>query len=263
MFAKKMKMTSVAILMALSLTACGGAGNTDAQNTPAPTQPTASASVAPSETPSEKPMTSAEADEFIAKEIAKKSQTVASINIDEAFEKHGNANIEKVFPSKDFDTKAGVKFGLNFMQDLINTSNFYEERPEGDDWDILSSEDFTPRLSSVGLDGARKSIDANGFFSQIPSAHYTGVMPVEGGKTIKLEGAPADVYNTPAVFVDSSTDTDILYVQGEREMTFTSTKGEKFELSATYYIGMVPSGDSWKIENIGWSADTATLKAVK
>ncbi|WP_147407204.1 hypothetical protein [Arthrobacter sp. AG1021] len=64
-------------------------------------------------------------------------------------------------------------------------------------------------------------------------------------------------------FADALTDTDILYVQGEREMTFTSTKGEKFELSAIYYIGMIPSGDSWKIENIGWTADTATLKAVK
>lgn len=279
MFTNKIKITGMALLMALSLTACGG-GNADENQKPvdAPTAsatvsatPTATASIAPAETkapiaePTKYPEVEkdVESDEMPA-ELRAQKQTVADIDLDYAFKNHGDSSVEKVFPSKSFDTKDGVAFGLDFMQDLINSENFYMEREKGSDWEILSSEEFAPRMDKTLLDSTKKNIDKNGFYAFIPTSHYEkGTVFVGKGKAVQLTDIPNSKFNSPDIFVDSSTKTDILYVNGQREMTGTSVEGKEYKLNADYWVGVIPSGNDWKVVNIGWEAQSDNWKAVK
>lgn len=275
MFAKKMKMTSVAILMALSLTACGGAGNNDAQNTPGPTEPAVTASATPTATTSEKPMSSAEADDYIAKEIAKKSQTVDSIDLNKSFKEYSDPQVAKVFGSS-FDSKAGAQFGLDFMQDLIDITDFYGEREAGSDAKILASEDFAERMDETLFNEVRSSIKEQGYFNWIPTANTEGSMGVFGGEKdtqlvpVKVElespegkvsapAVPASKYNTPAISVVDTDAGDALQVRGERTITWETEAGITYEQFVIYHVSVVPSGDSWKVASLGWEP----LKASK
>lgn len=272
MFANKIKITGMALLLAsaLSLTACSGGNADDNQTTPAPSAtPTASASFAPNEDktpitePTEKPKVekNVESDEMPA-ELRAQRQTVADIDLDYAFKNYSDSNLEKVFPAPEFDTKAGAEFGLNFMQDLINTQNFYMEREAGDDLEILTSEDFASRMDEGLLNDMRKDIKKDGRLSSIPTALLDGSLGEMDGEKWVIADTPTNKFNTPAVGTYAVGDGNALYVRGERTVRFPTTNGKAIDYKGTYQVSVMPSGDSWVVTGIGFDRNFAP-KVVK
>ncbi|MGP4993720.1 hypothetical protein [Glutamicibacter ardleyensis] len=279
MFTNKLKITGMALLMALSLTACGG-GNTDENQNSAPNAtatesatPTATEkfeiaepnkeSLAPITEPSVLPTPEGDikSDEMPA-ELKAKRQTVSSIDLDYSFKNYADDSIDKVFPASDFDTKAGAKFGLDFMQDLISTENFYMKRESGDDLEILTSEDFAPRMDEGLLNDLRKDVKKDGKLDSIPTSLLDGTLGVMDGEEWVIADIPTNKFNTPAVGTFEIENGNGLYVRGERTVRYLATNGKSVEWTGVYTVSVIPSGDDWKVVGLGFK-QTTNPKVVK
>lgn len=190
------------------------------------------------------------------KEARKGLGTPNTINLDAAFKDYAEPSVEKSFPKSDFDTKAGAKFGLSVMNDLIQTANLYEKRDGSKDFDLINTEDFTSRMTDDVVQGMKEDVATNKHLTYIPTALADGSIGYqqEDSKSKKvnlvLTTPPVSSYNTPAIrAIDNA-----MSINGERTIDWSTTHSKTVTEKIEYWVEVTPSGDSWLVSNMGWKS---------
>lgn len=265
---------SLGLMATLALTACSSASDGPKDTD---TKPVATSQQATTQKPSEgteskkdkaeKPKPTETLDqEAIQKKMDEKYGSASdSINFKKSYDDYGDKqSIEKIFPTKDFDIEAGVKTGLRFMDDVIQTQNIYEPREKGADKTTFGSSDFTDRMTGSFIKRVNEDIDKNGYTrGMVPAANLKGVVgtTTNKGKTIELKANKAlpvlNSWNEPAISADTYQDEkhdkdihDVLVVRGERTVQFNFMDDRQAHGKITYTVWMVPDGDGWLVDGI-------------
>lgn len=229
------------------------ATETKAAEKPAPTS-TSPLSLQPTSEPTAEKHVMTEAD----KDMREGLNTPLSVNLEEAFQTYADPMVKQVFPDQEYAME-GARFAMTFLNDLTTIGNLYEKRDGSKDFELLNTADITGRMDAEFVEQLKTAIDKEGRFDWIPTAYADGTIgyhkPVAGGEKIlmTLSSLPVSTYNTPALTVsDEGEAGDALTVHGQREIQWFTAEGYTATQETTYWISVVPSGDSWAVTNLGW-----------
>ena len=222
-------------------------------------------------------MTIKERDDALNAEMnAKYARAVDVIDIDEALAK-ADPSLNKTFPATNFDHKAAVEFGLNFLDDLSSQANFYDSDTTNDEA-VFSDPSISDRMDASLLTFVKNNFKKNGAQGLILAANGQGMMGQTQdmkGKTVDVlfDGVPLSDYhnNIPDILAENLSSTgkkadaqDVITISGTKKMTFTFKNGlSASDVPVIYWVSVVPSGDSFLVSNLTYKYDTFEVKGIK
>lgn len=253
------------MFMSLFLTACGS--NVPSDNDPkaypsvtasasASTVPSAEvrtyAPVEPSATPVPTLTASAEEAKAAMDDVSKNP---LGININEAFAKRLDPRVEQTFPAADFNTKEGVRFGLETLANVVNKKGLYEARDTTADLALLEGPDTTGRFEGKFLEKVKADIIANKKTLVAMNVDENGTYGTrKDGSAIKpVDRVPESTWDTPSVSLrfDEALNSNVIDVRGIRTMRLVSADGSVDIMTLNYNLSVVPSGDGWAVSDMG------------
>lgn len=251
----------------LALTACGSDVPSDADPKPyqgatssasasATAEPNTSvtyAPVDPSATPKPTLTASPEEVKTTVEDAAKKP---LNIDIDKAFAEYADPKVEETFPKADFDTREGVRFGLETLANVVGKSELYKPRQENTtDMDFLKGPDTTERFDGKFLEKVNADIAANGRTLIVMNADRQGTYGTRANGSVidPVDSVPVSVWNTPAIQLrfDENLNANVIDIRGVRTMTLVSDDGKVDIMTLNYNVSVVPSGDAWAVSDMG------------
>ena len=273
---KKSLVTGV-LLLALSLTtACGQDVPNDKNRVPADpvaisTSAAANPTVAPTLIPSTKkadepvnaPTLSAEE---AKKQTAELNEALGGINLDEVM-KTASPDVASSFPVTKNDE--GVRFALEFYQNLVNKDVWFKARTTGEDWNAIlpDANKMTPELA-LAYENDIKESKVNRIFFVVDGAGHRIDTDASGNKT-DLEVVPGQV--APSKWTDIKVNHGIspsgepyIAVTGVRSMMISTTDGRVASWSDDFSVSVKPlnpEAGTWVIDGIG--GNTASKPVVK
>lgn len=156
--------------------------------------------------------------------------------------------VKEVF--KEFDTKEGVRFGLDFMQKTLAIGKYFEERDASKDYEPLVGFE---EMMTIGLqEDLKKRIAEDGRITMVPSSHGDGEINFSGDLSEpKVYLATHPIYNIWADGV--SVDGEFLQVVGKGEMTIFTKDENVFVPSFRWSMNLIPVGENeWRVDGFSW-----------
>lgn len=260
---------SLALTAGIFLTGCSGVGEPVPSATPKATASVDTKATAPlTDRPSESALeldgeatpTAVETvkDDEINRQMRAGKNTALDVDVDAAYAQFADSQVKQSFTEA--QAKEGAQFALNFLHDINTVGNFYEARDGSKDIDLIDNDFLGARIDATLLDSITKDIKKDGYFTYIPSVQPDGTVKTGKDLDLSLTGLPTYTYKTPAIeAVDMGEAGTGVMVDGMRTDHYSMTKGYTASQEVNYWVVAVPSGEDWKVINLGYDSENAEL----
>lgn len=267
---RNVKMSGVALGLAATmfLTACGGGHDnkvTDPVAQPTTTQSQSAAATASPSATASPTLTQAQKNEKLKADLA---AAPFGINVDDVVKNHTDVNpkfplkLSEIYPSANFDIKAGALKALNVYQDIQSIQNFNLAGTPASDKELISASFATSKEKPVSpmdkrlLDEVIAKADKGERLSLIPTINADGKIGNVDGVDYYSSGKVAKPsFGIPELYAEAATDKypNLMTVHGFYNRPYPTTTGQAVVVRTEYWISVAPSGDDnkdWTVQGM-------------